>query len=127
MFNFAAFLGATYAGFGGAVVAAAGLFGPGFILIFAMLPVWSRVRHYHWFKAVLKGLNASAIGLIFGGCVFLYAKSIKTAADAMVFIIAGGLASFYSMQAPVVILSGVIFGALFSPALLNVGQKHYYS
>lgn len=125
MFNFAAFVGATIAGFPGSLVASAGLFGPGFILIFAMLPAWSRARHYLWFKAVLKGLNASAIGLIVGGCVFLYAKSVKCAADAMVFIIAGSLASFYGFQAPAVILSGAIFGALFSTKLLNVGQKSY--
>ena len=125
MFNFAAFLGATYAGPVGALVAGAGLFGPGFLLIFAMLPFWSRARHLHWFKAVLKGLNASAIGLIVGGCIFLYAKSVKTAADAMVFIIAGGLASFYGFGAPSVILTGAIFGAIFSPSVLNVGQKQY--
>lgn len=125
MFNFAAFLGATYAGPVGALVGAAGLFGPGFILIFAMLPVWSRTRHLFWFKAVLKGLNASAIGLIVGGCIFLYAKSVKTAADAMVFILSGGLGAFYNVQAPVVIATGAIFGALFSPAVLNVGQMKY--
>jgi chromate transporter len=124
-FNFAAFVGATQAGLLGAFVAAAGLFGPGFILIFAMLPAWSRTRHRAWFKAVLKGLNASAIGLIVAGCLFLYAKSVKTAADAMVFVLAGGMA-MYNVQAPVVILSGVIFGVLFSPTVLNVGQKKYH-
>jgi chromate transporter len=126
MFNFAAFLGATHSGLVGAVLGAVGLFGPGTILIFAMLPAWSRTRHLAWFKAVLKGFNASSIGLIVGGCVFLYAKSVKTAADAMVFVLAGGLASFYNVQAPGVILAGVILGAIFSPALLNVGQKAYH-
>jgi chromate transporter len=125
MFNFAAFLGATHSGLAGAILGAAGLFGPGTILIFAMLPAWSRTRHLAWFKAVLKGFNAAAIGLIAGGCVFLYAKSVKKAADAMVFVLAGGLASFYSVQAPVVIFAGIILGTLFSPAVLNVGQKLY--
>lgn len=125
LFNFSAFIGATYIGFWGAVAASAGLFGPGFILIFAMLPIWSRTRHLAWFKAVLKGLNASAIGLIVGGCFFLYEKSVMNAADAMVFVLAGGLAILYNVQAPGVILSGVVLGALFSPAVLNVGQKPY--
>jgi len=123
MFNFSAFIGALHGGFTGSVVGEIGLMGPGFILIFAILPIWANFRHILWFKAVLKGLNASAIGLIVGGCVFLYAKSVKCAADAMVFMLAGTLAGFYNLDAPFVILSGVIFGSVFSS--LELGQKPY--
>jgi len=123
MFNFAAFLGAITNGFPGSLIASVGLFGPGFILIFAMLPFWSRFRHLAWFKAVLKGLNASAVGLIVAGCVTLYPKSVHTYADTMVFILTGGLSTIYSFQAPFVILWGCIFGAIFSSSILDVGQK----
>merc|ERR1712194_94249 len=68
LFNFSSFLGATYKGVWGAIVAELALFGPGYILIFALVPFWSRVRHWAWFKAVLKGVNAAAIGLIGSGC-----------------------------------------------------------
>lgn len=125
-FNFASFLGAVTAGFPGSLTAFLGLFGPGFILIFAMLPFWSRFRHLLWFKAVLKGLNASAVGLIAAGCVTLYPKSVTTFADTMVFVLCSGLAVVYNVQAPLVILGGCGFGALFSRAVLNVGQKHLY-
>jgi len=126
MFNFAAFLGAVTGGFPGSLTACIGLFGPGFILIFAMLPFWSRFRHLAWFKAVLKGLNASAIGLIVAGCVTLYPKTVHTYADTMVFILTGGLATVYSFQAPFVIFWGCVLGALFSRSVLNVGQKHLF-
>lgn len=126
MFNFSCFLGAVTAGFPGSVTAFLGLFGPGFILIFAMLPFWSRFRHLAWFKAVLKGLNASAIGLIAAGCITLYPHSVKTYADAMVFILTGGLAAIYNVEAPYVILSGAVIGCIFSHAVLNVGQKYFY-
>lgn len=126
LFNFSSFLGATYKGVIGAFVAEVGLFGPGYILIFAMLPFWSRIRHLSWFKAILKGLNASAIGLIGSGCVFLYASAVKTAADAMVFCLAGGLAALYAVQAPVCILIGALAGAAFSSSLLDVGQVAYH-
>lgn len=126
MFNFAAFLGAVTNGLPGSFTAAVGLFGPGFILIFAMLPFWSRFRHLAWFKAVLKGLNASAVGLIVAGCVTLYPKSVHTYADTMVFMLAGGLATIYSFQAPYVILWGCILGAIFSSDVLDVGQKHLF-
>ena len=91
-----------------------------------MLPFWSRFRHLAWFKAVLKGLNASAVGLIAAGCVTLYPKSVHTYADTMVFILTGGLGAIYNFQAPFVIFWGCIFGALFSGAVLDVGQKHIY-
>lgn len=126
MFNFAAFLGAVTNGFPGSLTAAVGLFGPGFILIFAMLPFWSRFRHLAWFKAVLKGLNASAVGLIVAGCVTLYPKSVHTYADNMVFILTGGLATIYSFQAPFVIFWGCVLGAIFSSSALDVGQKHIF-
>lgn len=124
-FNFSAFMGAVYMGLPGAVLAALGLFGPGFILIFAMVSFWTILRRYGWFKAVLKGLNATAIGLIGAGCVFLYEGAIKTAADNMVFIICGGLVTYYGFSAPATIFTGLILGVIFSHAVLNVGQKSY--
>jgi chromate transporter len=126
LFNFSSFLGATYKGVLGAIVAELGLFGPGYILIFTMVPYWGQVRHSTTFKAILKGVNATAVGLIGSGCVFLYARAVKTAADAMVFVIAGGLTCFYSAPAPVVVLLGAICGSLFSPAFLDVGQIKYH-
>lgn len=125
MFNFSAFLGAVTAGFPGTLTAFVGLFGPGFILIFAMLPFWSRFRHLAWFKAVLKGLTASAVGLIAAGCVTLFPKSVKTYADAMVFIFSGAM-SVSNVEAPLVIFIGCVFGAILSHGILDVGQKHFY-
>ena len=126
LFNFSSFLGATYKGVWGAIVAEVGLFGPGYILIFAMVPFWGHVRHSSKFKAILKGVNAAAIGLIGSGCVFLYTRAVKTAADAMVFVLAGGSACFFSAQAPLVVFLGAVLGGLFSPGVLNVGQVKYH-
>jgi chromate transporter len=63
LFNFSAYLGAVYKGVPGALVAYCGLFAPGVILIFAVVPFWARLRHVLAFKAILKGLNATAIGV----------------------------------------------------------------
>mmetsp|Transcript_25854 Transcript_25854/g.53072 ORF Transcript_25854/g.53072 Transcript_25854/m.53072 type:complete len:458 (-) Transcript_25854:48-1421(-) len=122
-FNFASFLGGTYAGLPGAIVANLGLMGPGFILIFAMLPFWSKARHYSWFQAIIRGLNASAVGLIGGGCIFLYTKSVSDAADAIVFVLCGGLASFYDFGAPQTIAIGALIGAALASS--NLGQLPY--
>ena len=41
-----------------------GLFGPGVMLIFAVLPFWGKFRKWDVYKRALPGLNASAVGLV---------------------------------------------------------------
>mmetsp|Transcript_38079 Transcript_38079/g.82830 ORF Transcript_38079/g.82830 Transcript_38079/m.82830 type:complete len:497 (-) Transcript_38079:22-1512(-) len=125
LFNFSAYLGAVYQGVAGGLVAYVGLFGPGVILIFAMVPFWARLRHVKWFKSVLNGVNATAIGLVGAACVILWEAAIITAADAMVFVLAGTLAIVYNIGAPWVVLSGGIFGAILCDDALSLGQVAY--
>jgi len=44
LFNFSSYLGAVYQGVAGGLVAYVGLFGPGVILIFAIVPFWALVH-----------------------------------------------------------------------------------
>jgi chromate transporter len=125
LFNFSAYLGAVYKGVPGALVAYVGLFGPGVILIFGMVPFWARLRHNDTFKAVLKGVNATAIGLVGAACVTLWESAISGAADAMVFSIALTMAVAFSIQAPFCILAGGIIGAIMHPDALDLGQQPY--
>lgn len=125
LFNFSAYLGAVYQGVPGALIAYLGLFGPGVILIFAMVPFWARLRHNATFKAILKGVNATAIGLVGAACVILWEAAISDAADAMVFCLAGTLAVVFAIQAPLCILAGGIFGAILHGDALNLGQVPY--
>jgi len=73
LFNFAAFLGAAagrraYKSAAEAVAGAAlcwlGLFGPGVLLIFGILPFWGRFRSNAAYRRALPGLNAAAVGLL---------------------------------------------------------------
>jgi chromate transporter len=125
LFNFSAYLGAVYQGVPGAIIAWMGLFGPGNILIFAVVPFWARLRHVAWFRAALKGLNATAIGLVGAACIILWEAAVTTAADAMVFSLAGFLAIVYNVQAPLVVLAGGIFGAILSQEAASLGQVSY--
>lgn len=125
LFNFSAYLGAVYKGVPGALVAYVGLFGPGVILIFGMVPFWARLRHNQTFKAILKGLNATAIGFVGAACVILWESAISDAADAMVFCFALTLAIVFTIPAPIVVLSGGVMGALLHADLLNLGQLPY--
>lgn len=127
LFNFSAYLGAVYQGVPGALVAFLGLFGPGVILIFAAVPFWARLRHNAHFKAILKGLNATAIGLVGAACVILWESAILDAADAIVFSIALTMGTVFDLDAPYCILAGGLVGAILHPDAANIGQVPYCS
>jgi chromate transporter len=118
-------LGAVYQKVPGALIAYLGLFGPGVILTFAVVPFWARLRHIQWFKVVLSGVNATAIGLVGAACVLLWEAAIRTSADAMVFCLALTMAIVFNIQAPFVILAGGIVGAILSEEALNLGKESY--
>ena len=122
LFNFSAYLGAIYQGVPGALVAWLGMFGPGTILIFGVVPFWARLRQVNWIKSVLNGVNATAIGFIGATCIILYEGAVDTTADAMVFVFAGTLAIVYGLSAPLAIIAGGIFGAILHEDALSLGQ-----
>lgn len=68
MFSLAAFLGArasldTSPGFG-ASIALIAVFLPGFLLLLAVLPVWTRLAARSWAIRVMAGINAAVVGLL---------------------------------------------------------------
>ncbi len=70
LFTFAAFLGAIngspLTGIAGALAATTAIFIPSFALIFALAPVWNRVRTAPRAAAALRGANAAVVGLLAG-------------------------------------------------------------
>ena len=114
-----------YKGVPGALVAYVGLFGPGVILIFGMVPFWAVLRHNANFKAILKGVNATAIGLVGAACVILWESAIRDAADAMIFSVALTLCVVFATPAPLVVFIGGVLGAIMHPDALDLGQVPY--
>ena len=67
VFTFAAFLGAVLepnGGLVGAVVALTGIFLPSFLLLAAVIPLWSALRQLPRASQTLAGLNAGVVGLL---------------------------------------------------------------
>lgn len=60
----AAFVGYKLAGVAGALVAAAAIFLPSFLLMLAILPWFTRIKQWAWMKAALKGIGPAVIGLL---------------------------------------------------------------
>ena len=67
LFSFAAYLGAIarpVPGIPGALIALAGIFLPGMLILIGVLPVWSAVRRDAGAQAVMRGVNAAVVGLL---------------------------------------------------------------
>jgi chromate transporter len=125
LFNFSAYLGAVYKGFGGAMVSFIALMLPGNLLIFAVVPFWARMRHNRTFRSILSGLNSTAVGLVGAACVILWESGISTASDAIIFAIALTLHVCFGIAAPFVVIIGGIVGAIMHPDAANIGQRPY--
>lgn len=126
LFNFAAYLGAVIAQNAGVfpLVGVAlcwvGLFAPGIILIFGILPIWGTFRKWQIYRRALPGLNASAVGLI----VTSVFQLTLTAYESSPFpdmsmcignktgIIAYGCNDILRVPAPLVVLGGGLLGLL---------------
>ncbi|KAH8879544.1 hypothetical protein GQ53DRAFT_755862 [Thozetella sp. PMI_491] len=70
-FNFAVYLGTlTAINIGqspaaGAILGFIGIFTPGMVTVHGTMGVWSAIRSWRWVKSALRGLNATAVGLIY--------------------------------------------------------------
>ena len=137
LFNLSAYIGAVAAKRAGVNVIVGvmccwfGLFGPGVMLIFAVLPFWGKFRKWDVYKRVLPGLNASAVGLVVAA-VFSIAfkvKDISPFPNASVCI--GLICTFCAhviklppgtwslIQAPLVVVLGGLLGLIAHGADMN--------
>ncbi|KAL8849045.1 MAG: hypothetical protein Q9221_005943 [Calogaya cf. arnoldii] len=70
-FNFAVYLGAlatkntSVPPFAGALIAFVGIFTPGLVIMLGFLGLWQMLEGRAWFRAILRGVNAGAVGLVF--------------------------------------------------------------
>ena len=104
MFAFSAYLGAVFGGVPGAFIAFAGLFLPGVLVIFAVLPFWEMVRRRPLVGAVLTGVNATAIGLVVAAVFLLWERAVQGQSDAAIAVLAFGAVAFFRVPAPLVIV-----------------------
>jgi chromate transport protein ChrA len=129
-FNFAVYLGTlavagsdTDAVFG-AMIGYVAIFGPGLALHTGMMGLWKVLRRYRWFVSGLRGINATAVGLIYAAVYRLWeigflSKDFRTgtslATDPWFLVIAataytGGM--WFNVDAPVAIVMGGVMGMI---------------
>lgn len=122
LFNFAAYLGAVIAlnanvfAILGIIICWIGLFAPGIILIFAILPFWGAFRKWQIYKKALPGLNSAAIGLIIAAVFQLtlsaYSVSPFPHASICIGIIVFGATEILNLPAPFAVIGGGVLGII---------------
>ena len=116
LFSFSAYLGAVAGGVTGLFLAFVGLFLPGVLIIYGVLPFWEQLRRYPWVRIALVGVNATAIGLVVGVVFLLWQRTDPNAAGAVIALLAFGSVMFFRVPAPLVIIGAGVLGWLFSLA-----------
>jgi len=106
MFTLATFLGANLspeANLTGALIATAGIFVPGFLLVYALLPGWQSLSRKPGLAAASRGVNAAVVGLLLSA---LYQPVFVSAVHDPVHMacVAAGLFGLRLLQLPVLAL-----------------------
>lgn len=118
LFTVSAYLGQVVAGPGGALVALAFIFVPGFLLLVGVLPFWARLRGNARVQAGLVGVNAAVVGVL---AAALYDPLVTTTLLGPGEVVFAGalLVALHVWKAPA---WTVVLGAvLASPLLLWIG------
>jgi len=116
VFTFAAFIGAAntspLTGVTGALAATIAIFVPSFALIFALAPVWDRLRALPRAASALRGANASVVGLL--GSVLYYpilASLSKSTSASASRSLAYALIAVWKFPPWVVVVTSAVLGA----------------
>lgn len=107
-------LGWKVAGWGGALVATAALFGPSSLLCFMMGRLWSRSRGKRWHRAAELGLAPIGIGLLLAGTVAIFRVAGAGMQSWIIAILAAVILTLRPTISPLLVLAagGLAFIAL---------------
>jgi chromate transport protein ChrA len=108
----------------GALIAYIAIFTPGLVLHTGTMALWRTLRGYRWLTSCLRGVNASAVGLVYTAVFRLWRigfinsqnqEGVSLETDAWWLVITatsfvGGM--WFRLQAPVAILLGGVMGMI---------------
>lgn len=108
----------------GAVIGFLGIFSPGLILYIGTMGLWTKLRGHRWLRSCLRGVNASAVGLVYTAVFRLWQigyidgknqKGISLETDPWWVVVTatsfvGGM--WFNVEPPVAILLGGVMGLI---------------
>ena len=108
----AAYVGYKLLGLVGAVVAAAAIFLPSFVLMLAILPAFDRVRNLAWAKAVIQGVTPSVIGVMAVALARMAAPAVPDLFALIVLLATVAALMLWHIAPVTAILAGAVIGVL---------------
>ncbi|PLR95263.1 chromate efflux transporter [Bacillus sp. T33-2] len=113
LFTFASYLGMVIGGWKGAIIATAGIFLPGFLLIMAALPFWGMLRQKGSVQRALAGVNASVVGILLAALYDpIFTSTVRSPADFAFGAVLFGLIHFWKLPPWLIALLGASGGLL---------------
>jgi chromate transporter len=115
LFTFGAYLGAVAGpsphGLAGAAIGLIAIFLPGILILMGMLPFWESFRKRAGTRAMMRGVNASVVGLL-GAALYnpVWTSSVKTQADFGLALVGFVLLAVWRMPPLVVVLISAFGG-----------------
>jgi chromate transporter len=119
----AAYVGYKLSGLSGAVMAAAAIFLPSFVITLPILPIYERVRKLVWTTAAMKGIGPAVMGILVVKLGQMAPHALPDAA-AVAILIATVIALFVSRIGAVkIMIAGSVLGVLRSRLFSFPGAK----
>ena len=104
LFAFGAYLGAIMLGWAGGLLALAGIFGPGLLLVAGVLPFWQSLQKHPRLRAAMAGASAAVVGVLAATLYDpLWTGAVHSSADVGV-VVAGVVLLFTRRVSPLVIV-----------------------
>jgi len=114
LFTFSTYLGAITNGASGALVATVAIFLPSLLLIWGVMPLWSRVRHRIGLQGAIRGINASVVGILLAALYDpIWTSAVYEARDAALVLVLFGSLVFWKAPPWAIVIAAAGAGALF--------------
>jgi chromate transporter len=117
LFTFSAFLGGVLngpiTGVFGSLLALFAIFLPSFLLVYAILPFWQKLRTKPTIRAALVGINASVVGILFAALYQpVFVGGVSDTNDFIGVILAFGALMYWKLPPWLVVIAGGTIGAV---------------
>jgi chromate transporter len=105
-------VGYKVAGVAGALVAAAAIFLPSFLLMLSILPMLDRVRSLTWTRAAMRGISPAVVGAIALTVLQLTPHAVTDVFTGTLFVLSIAALLLWKLSALALALSGGVLGIL---------------